>query len=79
VTSEPLILDIGRQQTIVDSFKAASAEWCKYRDSNDLGSSESPAVFVFQGGSKLARISYNGRVWNLDGTEIDINAEGESS
>jgi hypothetical protein len=61
---------IGRQTVIVESLQAASDEWCKYRDFHGLGASESPAVWVFSDGKKTARVSYNGRIWALDGKEI---------
>lgn len=48
--------------------------WEKYRDGHNLGASESPAVTVvqIQSGETIARISYNGRLWRLDGSEIDL-------
>jgi hypothetical protein len=65
-----LSVKIGRQTTIVQSLQSASDEWCKYRNSLELGASESPAVWVFSDGKKIARVSYNGRIWALDGKEI---------
>ena len=69
-----LVVKIGRQTTIVESLKSASDEWCKYRDFHGLGASESPPVWVFGNGKKVARVSYNGRLWDLDGKEIAPDA-----
>jgi len=64
------LLKIGRQTALVESLQSASDEWCKYRDFHELGASESPSVWLFRDGEKLARISYNGRIWDLNGKEI---------
>ncbi len=56
-------------------MRSASDAWCRYRDFHCLGASESPSVWVFNDGKKLARISYNGRVWDLDGNEMVLHAE----
>jgi hypothetical protein len=69
----PLVVKFGRQTVIVHSLRAASEEWCKYRDANDLGASDSPRVTVFSAGKAVARISYNDRIWDLDGKERGCN------
>jgi hypothetical protein len=58
----------------VTSLRAASQLWCKVRDNNNLGASESPKVTVWDldAMTPIARISYNGRVWDNDGKEIAL-------
>lgn len=71
-----LALRIGnsRQVVAVASIKEASEAWEKLRDENNLGASESPRVTVInlKTGKMVARISYNGRAWAKDGTEIAL-------
>ena len=71
----PFVVKIGRQTTIVESLRSASDEWCRFRDAHALGASESPSVWVFSNGKKVARVSYNGRIWDLHGNEILLQAE----
>jgi hypothetical protein len=65
-----LTVKIGHEATIVESMQSAAEEWCKHRDAHNLGASESPSVCVYRDCAKIARISYNGRIWDLDGNEI---------
>lgn len=77
--SEPstkLALRFGRSKSIVavDSIREASDAWCKLRDEQGLGASESPKVTVIDTatGKTVATISYNGRAWANDGSEIEL-------
>lgn len=76
-TKQNLALRFGRSKSViaVDSIKEASDAWCRLRDERNLGASESPAsitVVDTATGKTVARISYNGRAWAPDGTEIEI-------
>jgi len=46
-----------------------------YRDFWNLGSGNMVPTFVMQGKRKIARISYNGRLWNLDGSLFNVQPE----
>lgn len=63
-----------RQRVRVMTLKAASEHWCAHRDSFRLGASDMLRGNgnVKQGGKLVARVSYNGRVWNPDGTEVTL-------
>ncbi len=45
------------------SFSEMSATFCAIRDRLGVGSSRLADVFITDNGEKIARISYNGRVW----------------
>jgi hypothetical protein len=57
----------------VATLADAVEQWEIFRDTNNLGASESPSVTAHVDG-KLYRISYNGRCWNPDGTEASAYA-----
>lgn len=87
-----LALRFGRSKSViaVDSILEASEAWCKLRDEQGLGASDSPKVTVIDTatGKTVATISYNGRAWegtkeggkeiSLDGYKIasEHNADG---
>jgi hypothetical protein len=64
----------------VASFAQASAAVRKHIDDNDLGAGCGSSLAAFTGGKvvsdrtgravEIARVSYNGRVWDTDGKEI---------
>ncbi len=56
----------------VTGFQDASRKWAAIRDSRNLGAGESPLCVVVNTatGEHVAKISYNGRVWANDGSEI---------
>jgi hypothetical protein len=65
----------------VDDLAHASRVWMKLREEMGLGASESPQVTVIDvsTGKTVAKIGYNGRVWDLktekpgdDGNEIEV-------
>lgn len=60
----------------VSSMGEASDKWCQLRDAANLGASEAPIVVVIDinNGEQLAKVSYNGRVWDTEGKEIDLCA-----
>jgi hypothetical protein len=62
-------LEVIRQQ--VATLAEASAAWCKYRDQmgKEFGvgaSSLGEAEIVVGSNKKIARVSYNGRVWPIE-------------
>lgn len=58
-----LQLIVGRKKFSVSSLAEASATFCAHRDRMSFGSREMPDGKVLEGGSEIARVSYNGRVW----------------
>ena len=55
-----------------ESFKQAS-EMCRAHIVRyDMGSNWRGGKIVDEAGNQIARVSYNGRVWNMDGSEIAI-------
>lgn len=67
-----LQVKIGNSKRVgVISVDHAKQQWIKYRDLHNLGSSESPNVFLYLSGSKVGHISYNGRAWASTGEELD--------
>ena len=75
-TQQNLALRFGNKKKLVavGSIIEASDAWCKIRDERDLGASQSPKVTVIDiaTGNVVATISYNGRAWANDGTEIAL-------
>lgn len=64
-------LDIkGKKVTLpCDSIEQAPKVFRTFLILNDLGASRCHEAFIMEGKSKKLRISYNGRLWNMDGTE----------
>lgn len=54
----------------VDSLEAASRAVRRTVETLDIGVSQTSASFgdVYEGLRLVARVSYNGRIWNLDGS-----------
>lgn len=73
--TQSLAVRFGRSKQVVavNSLREASQAWEKLRDERGLGASESPKVTVVNvsTGKTVATVSYNGRVWGLDGKEIE--------
>lgn len=60
----------------VDSFSDASRAVRRFINTNDLGSGNFTGGRLFdEAGKVVGRVSYNGRVWAQDGSEIDAMAE----
>lgn len=57
----------------VASLKEASRAWEKLRDEQGFGASQSPRVTVVNltTGKTVAKISYNGCIWDMAGKEIE--------
>lgn len=76
VKSPELAVRFGKAKKVVavGSIREASEAWAKLRDENGLGASESPKVTVLDlaTGKAVATISYNGRAWAKDGSEISL-------
>lgn len=73
---------VGRKVAPVDSLLEASEAWLRFRSEANLGASESPVVWVvdLDTGARVARLSYNGRVWTPDGaTEIRLKDGAETA
>lgn len=62
-----------RERFPVASLLEASQKYCLARDASGEGASGWPPAVVFCDGRKVARISYNGRVWGMDGDEIQVD------
>lgn len=56
----------------VDTIAEAQAFWRRMLVCNDWGASDAPSVRVInvETGEPIARISYNGRAWDMQGKEI---------
>lgn len=72
----PLLqVKIGNQaRTTAFSLQHATLIWQAYRRDHNLGSRESPNVLLYLDGKKIGHISYNGRLWATDGTEMEATA-----
>jgi hypothetical protein len=66
---EPLFLQVGRKRYQVASLEHASAMFSQTRDAamaSGLGPDDVPPIHVVNAtGKKVARISWNGRVWPI--------------
>lgn len=56
----------------VRTLDEARAAWCRYRDASGIGASGMVRGCgeYREGGVLVARVSYNGRMWAVDGSEI---------
>lgn len=52
------------ETVICDTLQACVQECQRYIAAWDLGGGNWPPTFVFQHGRKVAKISYNGRLWD---------------
>jgi hypothetical protein len=69
-----------KQEPLVKDLKDAAAKWVAFRDLNELGASDmkgrcgdvvgGPNDGKRLGKTLVARVSYNGRIWGLDGKEV---------
>lgn len=59
----------GAKTITVTTLREASAACTAYINRNGLGGGNWSGGQVFVGKQQVARVSYNGRVWNMDGTE----------
>ena len=66
-----MFVTFGNKKFEVDSLEDAAKKWNGYRDRTGAGCSEiGNGVDVHdESGKLLGRVSYNGRIWNPDGTE----------
>jgi hypothetical protein len=75
-----LNLHIGRHQGIpVESAEQASRIWQLYRESLNLGGSESPKVLLKHQGQTVGYVSYNGRVWKGNPTKLNNEMVAEAA
>ncbi len=60
-----------KQTVSVNDLNDASAKFSFFRDANNLGASDllGKCGDVMEGKKLVATVSYNGRVWGLDGKE----------
>ena len=56
----------------VATLKGASEICMKYIASWDLGGGNWSGGQVYEGGKQIARVSYNGRIWDMEDEEITI-------
>ena len=61
-----MTLNIGRNKYDVESLSQAQRVYEDLRDASEMGASGFPSGTIQQNGKKIARISYNGRIWGLD-------------
>lgn len=59
-----------RMDVPVDSLDQAAARCRAYCEELDLGGGNWAGGAIFEHGVQIARVSYNGRVWDLQGKEI---------
>ena len=75
-----LSLHIGRHQGIpVESAEQASRIWQMYRESLNIGGSESPKVLLKHQGQTVGYVSYNGRVWKGNPTKLNNEMVAEAA
>ena len=62
-----LTVGLGRskERFPVQTLREASTKYAAARDASGMGASEFPEAYIYRDGTKFARISYNGRVWDL--------------
>ena len=68
---EHVMISDARDADLTESLEAASRALRRTVEALDIGVSQTSASFgdVYEGLRTVARVSYNGRIWNLDGTE----------
>ena len=59
----------------VESFKEASRVCRKFIDDNNLGGGNWHGGQVYVDGNQVASVSYNGRIWDMEGMEIKASNE----
>lgn len=69
--TEQLYVRHGEQRFPVASFEEASRKWNIFRDATGAGASQlHDAIIENSAGKKVARISYNGRVWGISENDL---------
>ncbi len=61
-----------RERFPVSTLADAAEKYCTARDASECGARLMPEAIIYCNGKPCARISYNGRVWELDGTEVRL-------
>jgi hypothetical protein len=56
----------------VESFAEASKACRRFISDNELGAGHWSGGSIFIAGQKVAYVSYNGRVWDMRGNEIEV-------
>lgn len=66
-------ISINGKRVAVASLKDARNAWIAYRDESGIGASglKQHDGKVFQGRKLIATVSYNGRVWDVDGKPLE--------
>jgi hypothetical protein len=62
-----MFLEIGKTTYLVHSVEEAVKIFEAERSASGEGASTWPDGFICEGKTPFARISYNGRVWDMDG------------
>lgn len=81
-TPKGLEVEFDGKRYPVASIQEASEKWTQFRQQSDAGVSDvGNGVPVFENGKQVARISYNGRMWDMADNEIGANQAkgGENS
>jgi hypothetical protein len=60
----------GRATVEAETMQSAARMCRDYIERNGLGAGNWTGGKVREGGKQVARVSYNGRVWNMTGAEI---------
>lgn len=59
----------------IASLEAASIMCRAYIEGWDLGGGNWTGGQIFENGKQIAKVSYNGRIWDMDDNEISISKE----
>ncbi len=72
---EPMYVSLTRKKAVeVESLSAASVAVRNFIELNDLGSSDFGGGEIYDSSTNrlIAKVSYNGRIWNDQGLEISV-------
>ncbi len=72
------LVSISAYRREVASLQEASRVCLRFIEANDLGGGNWTGGAVYEGKKQVAKVSYNGRVWAMDGSEIQLPTEGEA-
>lgn len=60
----PVVVKLGQSATEMKSLKLAQAVYIVGREESGMGASDLPSALIYQEGTQIARIAYNGRVFD---------------
>jgi hypothetical protein len=76
-TGKESIIRIPKKEVSVKSIEEAKNVVKKFINDNDLGGGNFKSANIFKDGKKIGYISYNNRVWSIDGNEMKYENGGE--